>query len=93
LVISSTESGMPVVENGKLGGDYTASTALEALATSLDLGAQIEPPFGVGTRSVQDSCDVILQHNGSEEANVDVSGQLKDVVVLPVLVKVSFSCT
>jgi hypothetical protein len=84
LVIGGTESGVPMIENGELGGDYTASTALEALATRLDLCAQIKPPFGVGARSVEDSCDVILQNNGSEEANVDVSGQLEDVIVLPV---------
>jgi hypothetical protein len=87
LVVGGTESGVPVVENGELGGDHTASTALEALATRLDFRTQIEPPFGISTRSVEDSCDVILQHDGSEESNVDVSGQLENVVVLPVLVK------
>lgn len=78
---------MPVVKNGEFGGDYTASTALEALATGLDLRTQVEPPFGVGTRRVEDGCDIIFQYNGSEETNVDVSGQLEDVVVLPVLIK------
>jgi hypothetical protein len=91
LVISGTESGVPMVKNGKLGGDYTTGTALEALATRLNLCAQIEPPFGVGARSVQDSRDVILQNNGSEEANVDVSGELENVVVLPIWFKVSLS--
>jgi hypothetical protein len=90
LVVGCTESGVPVVKNGKLGGDHTTSTALEALATRLDLCAQIEPPFGIGTRGVQDSCNVILQHHGSEEANVDVSGQLENVVVLPVLIQSQF---
>jgi hypothetical protein len=87
LVVGGTESGVPVVKNAKLSRDHAASTALEALATGLDLRTQIEPPLGVGTRGVENSCYVILQHYGSEEANVDVSGQLEDVIVLPVLIE------
>jgi hypothetical protein len=87
LVVGGTESGVPVVKNAKLGRNHAAGTALEALATSLDFRTEIEPPFGVGTRGVEDSCYVILQHYGSEEANVDVSGQLEDVIVLPVLIE------
>lgn len=45
LIVSCTESGMPVVEHGELGGYYATSTALQALASGLDLGAQVEPPF------------------------------------------------
>jgi hypothetical protein len=90
LVVGCTESGMPVVKHGKLGGDHTTSTALEALATGLDFGTQIKPPFGISTRGVEDSCDVVLQHDGSEESNVDVSGQLENVVVLPVLIHSQF---
>ena len=45
LVVSRTEGGVPVVEYGELCGYYAAGTALQALATGLDFGAKVEPPF------------------------------------------------
>jgi len=76
-----------VVEDGELGGHYAASTALQALASGLDFGAKVEPPFRVCTWCVQDSGNVVFQYDSSEETDVDVTAELEDVVVLPVIMK------
>ena len=85
LVISGTESGMPVIKNSKLGGDYVTGATLKALTAGLrNLLSEVEPPLGVCARCVEDGGNVVLQNHGSEKADVDVAGELEDVVVLPV---------
>jgi hypothetical protein len=74
---------MPVIQNCKFDGDVTPSTSLHTRSTLLDLFAKIKRPFRVCAGRVQDGGDIVVKDDSGEEANVDVTSNLEDVVVLP----------
>ena len=76
---------MPMVKNGELDGNYIASSSLDSSSRLLDFGTKVKRPRRIGPCGVKDSRNVVFQHHGSEEANVDVSRELEDVLVLPAM--------
>lgn len=76
---------MPMIQDGKLDRHGVSGTSLDALAGFLNFGAEVKRPGGVCAGCIENRSDVVLQHHGRKEANVDVSGQLEDVFVLPTL--------
>lgn len=74
-----------MVEDGELDGDNVASSSFNSVVAALDLFAQIEPPGRVVPRGVEDRSHVVFQYNSSKESHVDVSSELEDILVLPIL--------
>ena len=60
-----------------------ARTSVDTVAPQFDLTTQVERPFGIGTRCVEDCSDVVSQDDRRKEGDVDVSGELEDVFILP----------
>jgi hypothetical protein len=75
---------VPVVKDGELDRDDVSGSSLYTCTAALDFFAKVQRPDGVGARGVQNGCDIVLEHDGGEESNVDISSQLEEVVVLPV---------
>jgi hypothetical protein len=63
LVVCSTQSGVPVVQDCKLDGDVAAGTPLDTVPTLLDLFPEVKRPFGVGAWCVEDCCNVVLEYD------------------------------
>jgi hypothetical protein len=75
-----------MVEYCKFNRYVTASAPFYSSSSLLDLFAKIERPFGIRARRIKNGSDIVPQNNGGEEADIDVACDLKDVLVLPVVV-------
>lgn len=61
--IGSAESCMPMVKYRELDGDNVSGASFDSVPSQLDLTAQVEGPFRIGTWGVQDCRYVVSQDN------------------------------
>lgn len=88
FTICGGERRVPVVEDSEFDGDDISCTSFDTIASSFDFATEVKRPGGICSGSVQDGCDVILEHNSGEETNVDIPSDLEEVLVLPKVISV-----
>jgi hypothetical protein len=76
---------MPVVEHSEFDRHNVSGSSFNSFSRLLYLSAEVERPGRIGSWRVKDSGDIVLQDNRGEETDIDISGNLEKVFVLPVM--------
>lgn len=72
-----------MVENCEFDRYNITCSTLNSLPSALDLCSKVKRPRRIGSWSVQDCSNIVLQHHCCKEPDVDVSRQLENILILP----------
>ncbi len=74
---------MPMIEYCKFHRNDVTRASFNTTTSQVDFTAQVEPPLGIGTRSIENCRNVVFEDYRGEKADVDISGELENIFILP----------